>query len=79
MQRRVMLDPDAEQLVRRRMRERGVTFDEALNDALRSGMAVSAQPFSTETAAMGEPRVNLDRALRVAVDLEDDERTWPMG
>ena len=56
-----------------------MSFDEAPNDALRSGMAVSAQPFSTETAAMGEPRVNLDRALRIGDDLEDDERTWRMG
>jgi hypothetical protein len=34
----VTLDPDTEQIVRRRMRERGMTFKEALNDAIRSGV-----------------------------------------
>lgn len=70
----VTLDPDTEQLVRRRMRERGVSFKQALNDAIRGGgMASRTQPFATETAAMGESRVNLDRALQIAADLEDDE------
>lgn len=70
----VTLDPDTEQLIRRRMRERGMSFKEAVNDAIRSGsMATSPQRFVTETASMGESRVNLDRALQVAADLEDDE------
>ena len=71
----VTLDPDTEQIVRRRMRERGMSFKAALNDAIRSGNAADAAavPFHTETAAMGESRVNLDRALQVAADLEDDE------
>lgn len=71
----VTLDPDTEQIVRRRMRERGVTFKEALNDAIRSGARApgTRRPFRTETAAMGETRVNLDRALQIAGDLEDDE------
>jgi len=71
----VTLDPDTEQLVRRRMRERNQSFKEALNDAIRSGVAepASRRQFRTETAAMGESRVNLDRALQVAADLEDDE------
>ena len=71
----VTLDPDTEQIVRRRMRDRGMTFKDALNDAIRSGVVAPAsrKPFRTETAAMGEPRVNLDRALQIAADLEDDE------
>ncbi|MFZ1440413.1 MAG: hypothetical protein WAX12_06730 [Candidatus Microthrix subdominans] len=70
----VTLDPDTEQLVRRRMRDRGVSFKQALNDAIRGGaMASPTQPFATETAAMGQSRVNLDRALQIAADLEDDE------
>lgn len=70
----VTLDPDTEQLIRRRMRERGISFKEALNDAIRGG-AGTAPPkrFVTETASMGESRVNLDRALQTAADLEDDE------
>lgn len=70
----VTLDPDTEQLIRRRMRERGMSFKEALNDAIRSGStAKTPRLFVTETASMGESRVNLDRALQVAADLEDDE------
>lgn len=71
----VTLDPDTEQIVRRRMVERGVSFKEALNDAIREGVrtASEAAPFRTATAAMGESRVNLDRALQIAADLEDDD------
>lgn len=71
----VTLDPDTDQIIRRRMRERGMSFKEALNDAIRSGVrdAATRMSFHTETAAMGESAVNLDRALQLAGDLEDDE------
>jgi hypothetical protein len=71
----VTLDPDTAALVRQRMRERGVSFKEAVNDAIRAGLAGEArqQPFETRTAALGTPSVNLDRALQVAADLEDEE------
>ena len=69
----VTLDPDTAEIVRRRMRERGQTFKEALNDAIRSGAGGSRRPFRTEVAPMGESRVSLDRALQIAGDLEDDE------
>jgi hypothetical protein len=71
----VTLDPDVEQLIRRRMRERGVSFKEAVNDAIRASGSAStgSPPFRTATASMGESRVNLDRALQVVADLEDDE------
>ena len=70
----VTLDSDTEQIVRRRMRERGVSFKEAINDAIAPrGCCIGSQPFRTKTAAMGESRVNLDRALAIAGALEDDE------
>lgn len=69
----VTLDPDTAQIVRRRMRERGMSFKEALNDAIRAGARGQAQQFRTQTASMGQPTVNLDRALQVAADLEDEE------
>ncbi|HVV35895.1 MAG TPA: hypothetical protein VHC63_04770 [Acidimicrobiales bacterium] len=71
----VTLDPDTEQIVRKRMRERGMTFKEALNDAIRAGAqsAAKRRPFKTKTASMGEPTVVLDRALQLAGQLEDDE------
>jgi hypothetical protein len=71
----VTLDPDTEQIIRRRMAERGLSFKEALNDAIRSGvLAAEAVPqFRTATTSLGEPTVNLDRALQLAAELEDEE------
>ncbi len=71
----VTLDPDIEALVRRRMRERGVSFKEALNGALRESLSSGPAPaqFATRTADMGIPTVNLDRALQLAADIEDEE------
>ena len=71
----VTLDPDTEQLVKRLMRERGVSFKEALNDAIRAGAraGVEPTPFRTATASMGRSAVNLDRALQIAAELEDDD------
>ncbi len=69
----VTLDPDTEQLVRRRMRERGQSFKDALNDAIREGATAGATPFRTPTASLGRSAVPLDRALQIAGQLEDDE------
>lgn len=71
----VTLDADTEALLRRRMEERSVSFKQALNDAIRAGLAGSRsrEPFHTATAALGRSRVNLDRALQLSAELEDDE------
>jgi hypothetical protein len=70
----VTLDADTEALVRKRMRERGVSFKQALNDALREGLTSAPPvPFTTPVADLGLPTVNLDRALQIAAELEDDE------
>ncbi|MGV0644115.1 antitoxin [Mycolicibacterium sp. XJ879] len=71
----VTLDDDTLALVRRRMRERGVSFKTALNDAIRDGALGQPRPtpFVTRTADLGVPTVNLDRALQLAADLEDEE------
>jgi type II secretory pathway component PulF len=71
----VTLDADTEALVRRRMRERGVSFKQAVNDAIREGATgrTGRSTFRTETAALGQPAVNLDRALQLAAELEDEE------
>ena len=58
------------------MRERGVSFKRALNDAIREGLAPepgAAAAFRTETADLGLPAVNLDRTLALAGELEDEE------
>lgn len=69
----VTLDPDTAALVQQRMRERGVTFKQALNDAVRAGAPDPRAPFRTATAELGIPAVNLDRALQLAGALEDEE------
>jgi hypothetical protein len=71
----VTLDPDTEALVRARMKQRGVSFKQAVNDAIRDGAGGRAGPerFETEPAALGVPTVNLDRALQLAAELEDEE------
>jgi hypothetical protein len=71
----VTLDPDTTALVQKRMREKGISFKEALNDAIRAGAEPRrrSRPFRTRTAALGKPTVNLDRALQLAAELEDEE------
>ena len=67
----VTLDPDNAALIQRRMREHGESFKEALNSLLRNSRGPGG--FHTEPASLGRSTVNLDRALQVAGDLEDDE------
>jgi hypothetical protein len=69
----VTLDADTEQIVRRAMRERGVSFKVALNDAIRAGLGAKRERFETATSPMGQSTINLDRALQTAAELEDEE------
>ncbi len=70
----VTLDPDTAALIQRRMRERGISFKQAVNEAIRAGASEDrGVPFRTATAALGVPVVNLDRALQLAAELEDEE------
>jgi len=71
----VTLDPDTEQIVRARMAERGISFKQALNDAIRDGVPAQRDPIAppTRTVSLGVPTVNLDKALQLASELEDEE------
>lgn len=76
----VTLDPDVQALLKRVMRERGISFKEALNNAVRDGLRptgkrdTSKAKFRTPTFSMGfNPAYNLDKALQLAADLEDEE------
>lgn len=71
----VTLDADTESLVRRLMAERGVSFKQALNDAIRAGAPAAPRhtPPATVARHLGVPAVNLDRALALAGELEDEE------
>ncbi|MFV0495087.1 antitoxin [Mycobacterium sp.] len=71
----VTLDDDTLVVIRRLMRDRGVSFKQALNDAIRAGAQDRPPPqrFETQVADLGVPAIDLDRALQVAADLEDQE------
>lgn len=73
----VILDPDAEALAKRAMRERGLTFKQAVNEAIRagSGIATEADNVSFPTYDMGEAVVDITKALRLAGEIEDQELT----
>lgn len=71
----VTIDADTERIVRRRMAERGVSFTQALNDAIRDGARsrVGREAFRTRTVSMGRSTAKLDHALTAVADLEDEE------
>ena len=72
----VTLDADTESMLRRTMEKRGISFKQALNDAIRAGVGsrVPGQPASvTRPRSMGHPSVDLDKALQMAGELEDAE------
>lgn len=72
----VTLDPDVEARLREVARERGVSFKEALNSAVRAGLmaARGAREYRTPSRPLGlRPGVSLDKALQMAADIEDAE------
>jgi hypothetical protein len=73
----VTLDEDVAAKLKQTARERGVSFKVALNDAVREGLggrSKPARPYRIEARPMGvRPGVNLDKALRLAGELEDEE------
>lgn len=70
----VTLDPDTRLLVERAMRERGLSFKDAINEAIRAGLGDRpAEPRTyTTPRALGPPRVDLTKALGLAEQLEDE-------
>jgi hypothetical protein len=73
----VTLEPDVATLVRGMMKERGLSFKQALNAAVRAGLtqALQTKPaFVQETVSMGaEQYFRWDKALAVADAIEDEE------
>jgi Ribbon-helix-helix protein, copG family len=72
----VTLDPDLVGRLKELARQRGVSFKEVLNDAVRAGLAAGtdARAYRLPTAALGlRPGINLDGALRLAAAMEDEE------
>jgi predicted transcriptional regulator len=72
----VTLDPDVAAELKELARQRGVSFKEVLNDAVRAGLAAGteARAYRLPTARLGlRPGVSLDGALRLAAAMEDEE------
>jgi hypothetical protein len=73
----VTLDPDVAAKLKAVARERGISFKQALNQAVRAGLGPgrrAARPFQQYTQPMGlRPGLSLDKALRLAASLEDEE------
>ena len=69
------LDPDAEALIRKLMRERGLSFKQAVNEAIRAGLGrePKREQFQTSTFRMGRTMAATEKALRLAGQLEDEE------
>jgi hypothetical protein len=77
----VTLDPDTRLPVERSMRERGLSFKDAVNDAIRAGLGRSSEGPRTYTVArdLGPARVDLTKALGLAGELEDDALARPLA
>jgi hypothetical protein len=74
----VTLDPDVERLIRSAMRERGASFKEALNQAVRDGLLAKKRPrarkFVQQSFHMGATQnFRWEKALAVAEAMEDEE------
>jgi hypothetical protein len=73
----VTLDPDVAAKLKAVARRRGISFKQALNQALRAGLDAGRRPaaaFKVYAQPMGlRPGLNLDKALSLAAALEDDE------
>jgi hypothetical protein len=73
----VTLDPDVAAKLQQVSRDRGVSFKEVLNASVRRGLSsaeATPEPYRLPTRNLGvRPGVNLDKALRLAGELEDAE------
>lgn len=71
----VTLDPDTRLLVERAMRERGLSFKDAVNEGIRAGFGAAASDTGasfTSARDLGPARVDVTKALQLAAGLEDD-------
>jgi hypothetical protein len=76
----ITLDPDVEALLKKVMRERGLTFKETVNSCLRAALipSVPRADYVFPTFDLGAPAVDTVHALRLASDLEDEETAREM-
>ncbi len=73
----IILEPDVQALIRKAMKERGNSFKEALNSAVRTGLTHAKRKrghFVQKSFATGEEQnFRWDKALEAAAAIEDEE------
>lgn len=73
----VTLDPDVAAKLKQASRERGISFKEVLNSSVRRGLSggqATTRPYRVKGRRLSaKPGIDLDRALRAADRLEDEE------
>jgi hypothetical protein len=73
----VTLDPDVAAKLKQIARERDISFKEALNSSVRRGIEqgeTKSRPYRVHARRLeANPGIDLDKALRLAGELEDAE------
>jgi hypothetical protein len=72
----VTLEPEVQALIRAAMKERGISFKEALNAAVRAGLTQSKprRRYVQRTWPLGsEQNFRWDKGMEVSVAIEDEE------
>ncbi len=73
----VTLDDDVVAALRAAMRERGVSFKEALNTAARAGLSDAnppSRPYRVKPVSLGiSPDIDISKINRLMADWEDEE------
>lgn len=77
----ITLDSDVEALLKKLMRERGLSFKEAVNSCLRDSLnpSVPRVDYVIPTFDLGAPAFDVVHAFRLASDLEDEETAREMS
>ncbi len=78
MRRTLAINDDILRELRRLARTRKQSLTQTANEVLQTGLARETQvqrhpPFRQRVMNLGKPLVNLDKALQIAADLEDEE------
>ncbi len=73
----ITLEPDVQALIRTAMKERGISFKDALNSAVRAGLTQAKNKrssFVQKSFSLGkEQNFRWDKALEAASAIEDEE------
>jgi hypothetical protein len=73
----ITLEPDVQALIRSAMKERGISFKEALNSAVRTGLTqgkTKRRYFVQKSYSLGsDQNFRWDKALEAATAMEDEE------